>query len=83
MCAATGGSFPPHEVDAGIPGDCFQCGDEYSRSKYPGLFAFLEHSDCDGDIDADMCMKVAEDLESLIPKMESLSWQSHGHIAAQ
>jgi hypothetical protein len=66
-----------------LPGDCFQCGDDYPRSEWPGLYEFLAHSDCDGEISPEMCVKVADDLERLIPKMEELHWDSFGHIAAR
>lgn len=99
VCAATGGSFPPHwlhsptgEIKQGSDGrtlyregldpNMFYTGDEYDRDTYPGLYEFLAHSDCDGEIDTAMCVKVADDLEQLMPKMEALRWESHGHIAA-
>lgn len=96
VCAAAGGSFPPHcqrgpngyplEDERGhvlmrdIPMDQWVVDDEYQRSEWPGLYEFLEHSDCDGEIDPAMCVKVADDLERLMPKMEALGWASHGHI---
>ena len=100
VCAATGGSFPPHWVygqggeimkdergatryHSEIPGDSFQCGEDFPRSEWEGLYEFLMHSDCDGEISPEMCIKVADDLERLLPKMEALRWQEFGHIAAQ
>lgn len=99
VCAATGGSFPPHWMhgpngdllkdDAGnirkhdLDDNYFQCGEDYARVEWPGLYEFLEHSDCDGEIDPAMCVKVADDLERLLPKMEALRWESFGHIAAR
>lgn len=67
----------------GLDADMFYIGDEYDRSTHPGLWEFLTHSDCDGEIAPDMCVKVADDLEALLPKMEALRWESHGHIAAR
>lgn len=67
----------------GLDEGSFYVGDEYDSSTHPGLWEFLTHSDCDGEIDPAMCLKVAEDLERLLPKMEAMSWQSHGHIAAR
>lgn len=32
-----------------------------------GLVALLNHSDCDGEISPEMCIKVADDLEKLLP----------------
>jgi hypothetical protein len=63
--------------------DKFYIGDEYDRETHPGLWEFLTHSDCDGEISPEMCVKVADDLERLLPAMEALGWQSHGHIAAR
>lgn len=61
----------------------FYIGDEYDRETHPGLWEFLTHSDCDGEISPEMCVKVADDLERLLPSMEALGWESHGHIAAR
>ena len=57
--------------------------DAYTKASHPGLFEFLAHSDCDGEIAPDMCVKVADDLEALLPKVEALGWQAGGHIAAR
>lgn len=59
----------------------FYCGEDYTKDKWPGLYEFLSHSDCDGEIAPEMCVKVADDLEKLIPQMEKLQWEAHGHIA--
>jgi hypothetical protein len=61
----------------------FYIGDEYGQESHPGLWEFLTHSDCDGEIAPEMCVKVADDLERLLPKMEAMTWASHGHIAAR
>lgn len=45
-----------------------------------GLYEFLTHSDCDGEISPEMCAKVADDLESLLPKIEAMTgtpWSGH------
>lgn len=55
---------------------------EYSRETHPGLYEFLMHSDCDGEISPEMCAKVADDLEALLPKVEALKTVAAGHIAA-
>lgn len=97
VCAATGGSFPPHWVHGpngeilkdqrgmtrmhDLPNDCFQCGEGYERNKWPGLYEFLSHSDCDGEINPSMCAMVADDLDRLLPAMEAMRWESVGHIA--
>lgn len=98
VCAATGGSFPPHwEYGPGgelkkdergrtiyrtdIAADHFACGDAYASDSHPGLYEFLAHSDCDGEISPEMCAKVADDLEALLPRIEALEWADAGHIA--
>lgn len=55
----------------------------YTKDKYPGLYEFLEHSDCDGEIPPEMCTKVADELEALIPKVVALNWPCGGHIEYQ
>lgn len=67
----------------GLDPNMFYIGDEYTRESHPGLWEFLTHSDCDGEIAPAMCIKVADDLERLLPRMEALGWESHGHIAAR
>lgn len=81
VCAATGGSFPPHSIRTDLDNNYFQCGEGYNTESHPGLFEFLSHSDCDGDISPTMCIKVADDLEELLPKMKKLPQESWGHIA--
>lgn len=98
VCAATGGSFPPHwmygpdgeilhdpdgatRYHTQIPSDRFQCGEGYTRDEWPGLFEFLTHSDCDGEISPTWCTKVANDLEKLMPQFEAMRWESSGHLA--
>ena len=67
----------------GLEEGMFYIGDEYDRDTHPGLWEFLTHSDCDGEISPDMCVKVADDLERLLPRMDALGWQAGGHIAAR
>lgn len=57
--------------------------DAFSQETHPGLFEFLTHSDCDGEISPEMCIKVADDLESLMPKIETIDNGGAGHIAAR
>jgi predicted esterase len=54
-----------------------------SKKKTPGLMIFLTHSDCDGIISPKSCVKVADDLEKVLPKIEELDTISYGHIAAR
>lgn len=46
-----------------------------------GLVEFLNHSDCDGEISPEMCVKVADDLEKLLPIIEVNDNGGSGHIA--
>ena len=48
-----------------------------------GLFVFLQHSDCGGEISPEMCVRVADELEVLLPKIDMLTKSSGGHIEAQ
>jgi hypothetical protein len=57
-------------------------GDGYDEESHPGLYEFLKHSDCDGEISPEMCAKVADELEAILPKVESLNSKAYGHIAA-
>lgn len=51
--------------------------DEMTADKHPGLYEFLQHSDCDGEISPEMCKVVADELEPLLDKMPE---ESFGHI---
>lgn len=45
-----------------------------------GLYEFLTHSDCDGEISPEMCAKVADDLEAILPKIRAMTgtpWSGH------
>jgi len=68
---------------ADLEPNSFYWPDDYSREKNPGLWEFLVHSDCDGEISPEMCVKVANELEAVLPKVEALGWVSVGHIAAR
>jgi hypothetical protein len=50
----------------------------YGRADNPGLWEFLCHSDCDGEISPEMCAKVADELEALLPKVRI--GEGGGHI---
>lgn len=52
--------------------------EKYSKETHPGLYEFLCHSDCDGEISPEMCVHVANDLETLLPLMPT---SGDGHIA--
>lgn len=82
VCEATGGSFPPHENEA-IDPNSWYWGDDYSENTHPGLFVFLAHEDCEGEISPDDCVVVAGELEALLPKLNELDGKyGGGHIAS-
>lgn len=68
VAKAAGGSSPPHEDKALDPG-WWYIDDQYTQKTHPGLFAFMNHSDCDGEIFPAMCINVADDLEELLPEI--------------
>lgn len=55
-------------------------GDDYNKENSPGLFIFLCHEDCEGEIEPDDCLLVANDLEKLLPKLEKMK-TGGGHLA--
>lgn len=67
-------------TDLSLDRNTFYIPDEITREEYPGLWEFLLHSDCDGEISPEMCVKVANDLEPLLPMMPE---GGSGHIAAR
>ena len=98
ICHAIGGSYPPHWVrnadgtitldnnglpiyDRTLDEKMIYFGDDLDDES--GMYFFLCHSDCDGEISPEMCIKVADDLESILPKIEALSDQGRGHIQAR
>jgi len=48
----------------------------------PGLWLFLRHSDCDGEISPEDCRKVADEMEAILPDIEKAG-EGGGHIAAR
>ena len=78
ICESTGGRWADIQH-----GDLtWEFGDGYTGETHPGLFALLSHSDCDGEIESDVAGKLADELESLLPKLEARNSGSVGHIAA-
>lgn len=57
--------------------DHFYTGEKYTEESSPGIFEFLKHSDCDGEIEPAMCKTIADELELLKGKMPE---ESFGHI---
>lgn len=64
--------------DETLDENSFYTDDGYSPANNPGLWEFLSHSDCDGEISPEMCKKVADELELLLDKMPE---ECFGHIA--
>lgn len=77
-----GGSWPPHPQEWDLPGSEAQMWlipRDFSPEAHPGIWEFFNHSDCDGEIDPEMCAKVADDLETyVLPRM--LDINGHGHL---
>lgn len=97
VCASIGGSYPPHfvygpngileqdergrlKIRGDLDENMFYC-NEHRRNDCPGLYTFLDHSDCEGEISPEMCVLVANELEELLPNMEKMNWKSSGHIS--
>lgn len=88
IVAATGGSYPPHGPGFALSNDEYRLGtsndpNDYSEESWPGLYELLGHSDCDGEISPEMCTKVADDLERLMPAFEEHERRSEpagGHL---
>lgn len=96
VAACIGGSYPPHWLrafngelardkdgypirDLSLDGEKAYFPDGLQESS-PGMFEFLSHSDCDGEIAPEMCAKVADALEAVLPDMPT---RGVGHIAAR
>lgn len=84
VAKAMGGSFPPHEKDVHEDGtklepEMWYWGEGYTQSTHPGLSVFLGHSDCDGEIAPADCIKVASELEALLPQLDAMGIGA-GHI---
>lgn len=65
-----GGSFPPHEDKSLDPNAWYWESDDYSKETHPGLYEFMTHSDCDGEISPEMCKCVADEMEALLPEIK-------------
>ena len=78
IATAMGGSFPPHADKKLYPDESkWYASWDYTQSSHPGLYAFMNHSDCDGDIPPGTAEQLADELEELLPKIEDF------HIDAQ
>lgn len=96
VAAVIGGSYPPHWLrayggelardkdgypitDLSLDHDRIYLPTSVTKTM-PGMVEFLMHSDCEGEISPEMCVKVADDLESILPEMPE---GGAGHIAAR
>jgi len=80
-----GGSFPPHEDKTLKEDHWYWFVDrekKYGKDSHPGLYEFFSHSDCDGYIEPDTCLLVAQDLESIMPYIRKLAKteECYGHL---
>jgi len=58
---------------------CFYLPDGVTRESDPGLYAFLDHSDCDGDLKPAECAQVADALSALLPALDHMG-SGGGHL---
>lgn len=87
ICGAAGGSFPPHKYSPKpAHTDPFDGNEPDDNLVYlpddlgVGLRELLAHSDCDGEIGPEMCGKIADELEALLPAIAALThtpWSGH------
>lgn len=71
VAKACGGSYPPHK-NPELSDDLVYYPSKGFRQTNPGLDEFFRHSDCDGEIAPDICGKLADEMEALIPALEAL-----------
>ncbi|UDM70678.1 hypothetical protein [Vagococcus fluvialis] len=72
---AIGGSYPPHENPRLDMNKWYwrsdgETDENFNRTKYIGLYEFLCHSDCDGDINTAKVRALKTELESILPLIE-------------
>lgn len=96
VAAAIGGSYPPHWLrsfdgtlardkegypitDLSLDRERIYLPDGLAESS-PGMYEFLMHSDCDGEIVPEMCAQVADALDAVLPDMPE---GGAGHLAAR
>lgn len=80
ICRAAGGSYPPHDDMERLLAlevknakhDWWYVPDDVTPETHPGLYVFLKHSDCDGELTPSECALVAKDLEALLPKIAEM-----------
>lgn len=78
VAKAWGGSFPPHSNKTlddrfiYFPDDAVET---------DGLVAFLKSNDCEGEFSPDVCKKMADEMEALLPKIKEIDDGGTGHIS--
>jgi hypothetical protein len=76
VCKATGG----HWCDEISGYDYWKFGEGYTSKSHPGLYEFLKHSDCDGEISSELAAKCADEMEALLPALEAQG-DGGGHLS--
>lgn len=72
VCAATGGTWPD-EHDAP-----WWFGPGFDSASHPGLHAFLDHPDNEGEIPPGDAARLADEMEQLLPKLDAAESGSPG-----
>lgn len=91
VCKAIGGSWPPHFIekngeivgtDTSLDRNMWYLEDDFNENDWPGLWLFLNHSDCEGKFSPKEARLVARDLEKILPKIAELKdvCPSRGHL---
>jgi len=84
ICAAIGGSWPPHDPawrnpTGGTPGDdeWYYDDDAVPAEHMAGMLAIMEHSDCGGELTPEQCRNVSGFLRWAAPRMTG---ETGGHL---
>lgn len=72
VLTSIGGSYPPHQ-QKDLDNDRWYWDTDrpFSSETHPGLKEFLCHEDDDGEISPEMCKIIADELESILPYIET------------
>ena len=68
VCKATGG----HWCDEVSGREFWEFGEGYNNESHPGLFEFLAHADCEGEITPELAANCADEMEALLPKLDAM-----------
>lgn len=63
-----------------LNGDSMVYFNDFDPETHPGLAEFFTHSDCDGEITPELCAKLADEMEPLLPQLDEMSGAG-GHLA--